>query len=51
MPIRRSTVSLGHAQADGCVYVRERHEWDGGAPFQARASGDDAKSTPTITAR
>ena len=31
MPIRRSTVTLGHEQADGRVYVRERHEWDDGA--------------------
>lgn len=30
MPILRSTVSRGHAQADGRVYVRERHEWDDG---------------------
>lgn len=31
MPITLSTVTLGHAQADGRVYVRERHEWDDGA--------------------
>lgn len=30
MPIARSTVLLGHAQADGRVYVRERHEWGDG---------------------
>lgn len=31
MPILRSTVSRGHAQADGRVYVREVHEWDDGS--------------------
>lgn len=31
MTIVRSTVSLGHAQADGRIYVRESHEWDDGS--------------------